>query len=169
MGESMVSGMSFEELVRVVDRIGQTPYVDTFELKAGDIAVGLRRVIGVSGAAGGVVAPAIATVAPVPDVPAASGVCTPCGPHRVTAPMVGFFRRAYASGGAPLVDVGARVSADTQVGVIDAARRMIPVFAGRDGIIVQVMAATGAPVEFGTPLMIVGATADAVSAQPSSR
>jgi acetyl-CoA carboxylase biotin carboxyl carrier protein len=167
--------MSFEELVRVVDRIGQTPHVDTFELKVGDIAVSLCRAAGVSAAGEAVAAPAAdtarptaTTAVPAPEPPVALRAGSRCAPHPVTAPMVGFFQRAYASGGAPLVDVGTRVSADTQVGVIDAAKRMIPVFAGCDGVIAQVMVENGTPVAFGTPLMIVGAVADAASTHPSS-
>lgn len=159
----MGSGMSFEELVRVVDRIGQTPQVDRFELTVGDVTISLRRAAGDAAVA----APATVAAAPASGVPDAPLVGVRHGPHQVTAPMVGFFQRAYASGGAPLVDVGTRVSADTQVGVIDAAKRMIPVFAGCDGVIAQVMAENGSPVAFGTPLMIVGSLADAAGTPPS--
>jgi acetyl-CoA carboxylase biotin carboxyl carrier protein len=73
----------------------------------------------------------------------------------IDAPMLGTFYRAEAPGAAPFVDVGARVSPDTTVCLIEVMKMMNSIPAGMEGTIVEVCAENAALVEFGQPLFRV--------------
>jgi acetyl-CoA carboxylase biotin carboxyl carrier protein len=70
----------------------------------------------------------------------------------IDAPMLGTFYRAEAPGAAPFVDVGAKVSPDTTVCLIEVMKMMNSISAGVEGTIVEVCADNAALVEFGQPL-----------------
>jgi acetyl-CoA carboxylase biotin carboxyl carrier protein len=92
-------------------------------------------------------------IAPVPD----TGHRAPAGNNGATiaAPMLGTFYRAEAPGAAPFVDVGAKVSADTIVCLIEVMKMMNSIPAGVEGTIVEVCADNAALVEYGQPLFRV--------------
>ena len=73
----------------------------------------------------------------------------------IDAPMLGTFYRAEAPGAAPFVDVGASVSPDTTVCLIEVMKMMNSIPAGVEGTIVEVCADNAALVEFGQPLFRV--------------
>lgn len=73
----------------------------------------------------------------------------------IEAPMLGTFYRAEAPGAAPFVDVGAKVSADTTVCLIEVMKMMNSIPAGVEGTIVEVYAENAALVEYGQPLFRV--------------
>lgn len=82
-------------------------------------------------------------------VPAESGAAA--GP-RITAPAVGTFYRCPESGADPFVKVGDRVKPGQQVAIIEAMKLMLPVEADAEGVISQVPADDGQPVEYGQTL-----------------
>jgi len=73
----------------------------------------------------------------------------------IDAPMLGTFYRAEAPGAGPFVDVGAKVSADTTVCLIEVMKMMNSISAGVEGTIVEVCAENAELVEFGQPLFRV--------------
>ena len=73
----------------------------------------------------------------------------------IVAPMLGTFYRAPAPGAPPFVDVGARVEADTIVGIIEVMKMMNSVSAGVAGVIAEIHVENGRPVEYGEPLFRV--------------
>jgi acetyl-CoA carboxylase biotin carboxyl carrier protein len=73
----------------------------------------------------------------------------------IDAPMLGTFYRAEAPGAAPFVEVGAKVSPDTTVCLIEVMKMMNSIPAGIEGTIVEVCADNAALVEFGQPLFRV--------------
>jgi acetyl-CoA carboxylase biotin carboxyl carrier protein len=73
----------------------------------------------------------------------------------IDAPMLGTFYRAEAPGATPFVDVGARVSSDTTVCLIEVMKMMNSIPAGVEGTIVEVCADNAALVEYGQPLFRV--------------
>jgi acetyl-CoA carboxylase biotin carboxyl carrier protein len=75
--------------------------------------------------------------------------------HFINAPMLGTFYRAEAPGAAPFVDVGARVSADTTVCLIEVMKMMNSISAGVEGTIVEICAENAQLVEYGQPLFRV--------------
>ena len=80
---------------------------------------------------------------------------SPANGATIDAPMLGTFYRAEAPGAAPFVDVGAKVSPDTTVCLIEVMKMMNSISAGVEGTIVEVCAENAALVEFGQPLFRV--------------
>lgn len=73
----------------------------------------------------------------------------------ITSPMVGTFYISSSSDEAPFVKIGDSVDKDTVVCIVEAMKVMNEVKAGQKGIIVEVMAQSGHPIEFGTRLFKV--------------
>lgn len=104
------------------------------------------------------------TAAPVPASPApAASPPDPVGDaggHVVTAPSVGVFWRAPEPGAAPFVEVGARVTAEGTVGIVEMMKLMNNVSAGVAGTVVAIHVENGQAVEFGMPLFSIRPDAD---------
>ncbi|MBD5604347.1 MAG: hypothetical protein IAI48_04565, partial [Candidatus Eremiobacteraeota bacterium] len=71
----------------------------------------------------------------------------------VTAPMLGTFYGAPQPGAAPFVSIGATVTPDTVVGIIEVMKLMNSVCAGASGEVVEIVAKDGELVEFGDVLV----------------
>lgn len=98
--------------------------------------------------------------APAAAVPAAGTAAAPApepapaaepGPVLV-APSVGVFYQAPSPGSEPFVTVGTVVETGQQIGIVEAMKLMIPIFADRAGTITAVLKADGTPVEYDEPL-----------------
>lgn len=79
----------------------------------------------------------------------------PDGMVGIAGPLPGTFYRAPQPGAPPFVEVGATVSPDTVVGIIETMKLMNPVHAGVSGTIATIIAENAATVESGAPLMHV--------------
>ena len=73
----------------------------------------------------------------------------------IVSPMVGTFYRSSAPDSAPFVDVGKSVTDDTVVCIIEAMKVMNEIKAETNGIIAEVLAENGKPVQFGQVLFKV--------------
>src|SRR2546429_8521002 len=73
----------------------------------------------------------------------------------IVSPMVGTFYRAGSPDGAPFVDVGKTVTEDTVVCIIEAMKVMNEIKAETSGVIAEVVAENGKPVQFGQVLFRV--------------
>jgi acetyl-CoA carboxylase biotin carboxyl carrier protein len=73
----------------------------------------------------------------------------------IVSPMVGTFYRAGSPDGAPFVDVGKTVSEETVVCIIEAMKVMNEIKAEISGVIAEVVAENGKPVQFGQVLFRV--------------
>jgi len=73
------------------------------------------------------------------------------GPE-VTSPMVGTFYRAPSPDAPAFVEVGAEVSEDTVVCIIEAMKQFNEIKAEKKGIVTAVLAENGKPVDYGQPL-----------------
>jgi acetyl-CoA carboxylase biotin carboxyl carrier protein len=73
----------------------------------------------------------------------------------IVSPMVGTFYRAGSPDGAPFVDVGKTVTEDTVVCIIEAMKVMNEIKAEANGVIAEVVAENGRPVQFGQVLFRV--------------
>ena len=103
-----------------------------------------------------VTAPAVAPVSKtqaqactVEERAAAEGLLT------VTAPLLGTFYVAPEPGAPPFTHVGAKVTEDTTVGLIEVMKVFNSVRAGANGTIVEVVAQNGQFVEYGQTLFLV--------------
>jgi biotin carboxyl carrier protein len=77
----------------------------------------------------------------------------------VASPMVGTFYRAPSPGAPPFVEVGSAVESGTQVCIIEVMKLMNSVVAGVRGVVAEVCAQNGAPVQYGDVLFRVQAHA----------
>ncbi len=76
--------------------------------------------------------------------------------HReIVSPMVGTFYRSGSPDGPPFVDVGKTVTEDTVVCIIEAMKVMNEIKAETSGVIAEVIAENGKPVQFGQVLFRV--------------
>ena len=73
----------------------------------------------------------------------------------IVSPMVGTFYRSGSPDGPPFVDVGATVTEDTVVCIIEAMKVMNEIKAETGGVIAEVVAENGKPVQFGQVLFRV--------------
>ena len=102
------------------------------------------------------------TAAPMAGHPAASQSASPAASVEVTAdhkeivsPMVGTFYRAPSPDSAPYIKEGQEVAEDTVVCIIEAMKVMNEVKAETRGVIAEIIAETGKPVQFGQVLFRV--------------
>jgi acetyl-CoA carboxylase biotin carboxyl carrier protein len=105
----------------------------------------------VPAAAPAVTAPAAVSVAvaPAPSEPA-----EPEG-HQVKSPMVGTFYRSASPGAKPFVEVGDSVEVGDTLCIIEAMKLMNEIESDKSGVVKQVLAENGQPVEFGQPLVVI--------------
>ena len=94
--------------------------------------------------------PAPATAAPAPAQPAVDPAT-----RDIVAPMVGTFYRSPSPESPPYVEVGKEVTPDTVVCIIEAMKVMNEIKSEIAGTVVEVLAESGKPVEFGKPLFRV--------------
>jgi acetyl-CoA carboxylase biotin carboxyl carrier protein len=73
----------------------------------------------------------------------------------IVSPMVGTFYRAGSPDAAPFVDVGKPVTEDTVVCIIEAMKVMNEIKAETSGVIAEIIAENGKPVQFGQVLFRV--------------
>ncbi|HUE61529.1 MAG TPA: acetyl-CoA carboxylase biotin carboxyl carrier protein, partial [Chthoniobacterales bacterium] len=73
----------------------------------------------------------------------------------IVSPMVGTFYRAGSPDGAPFVDVGKTVNEESVVCIIEAMKVMNEIKAETSGVIAEVLAENGKPVQFGQVLFRV--------------
>jgi len=73
----------------------------------------------------------------------------------IVSPMVGTFYRAASPEGSPFVDVGKTVTEETVVCIIEAMKVMNEIKAETSGVIAEVVAENGKPVQFGQVLFKV--------------
>jgi len=103
--------------------------------------------------------PATAPAAPMAATTAAAApaveAATPSTLKDVLSPMVGTFYRAGSPESPPFVDVGKEVSEETVVCIIEAMKVMNEIKAETKGVIAEIVAENGKPVQFGQVLFRV--------------
>jgi acetyl-CoA carboxylase biotin carboxyl carrier protein len=114
-----------------------------------------------SAAQANAIAPLPTTVPPkaaVAPTEAASGLPKPIESvplKEIASPMVGTFYRAASPDGPPFVDIGKTVTEETVVCIIEAMKVMNEIKAETSGVIAEVVAENGKPVQFGQALFKV--------------
>jgi len=99
-------------------------------------------------------AAAAAAAAPVAAAETETAAAEVSG-HVVTSPMVGTFYEAPSPGSAPFVEVGKSVKEGDTLCIIEAMKMLNQIEADKSGVIKQMVAENGQPVEFGQPLFII--------------
>src|SRR2546430_714545 len=137
--------------------------VSEFELEKQDFKIRLKRGIngGPVAAASYEETPTLTYVQPVPvaasaAAPAAAAPLAPVSNElEIKSPMIGTFYRAPSPEAGSYVEVGTEVNPETVVCIIEAMKVMNEIKAEVKGVITQVLAENGKPVEFGQPLFKV--------------
>ena len=75
--------------------------------------------------------------------------------REIVSPMVGTFYRAGSPDGSPVVDIGKTITEETVVCIIEAMKVMNEIKAETSGVIAEVVAENGKPVQFGQVLFKV--------------
>jgi acetyl-CoA carboxylase biotin carboxyl carrier protein len=90
--------------------------------------------------------------APAPLVPVASSSEDEAGITYVKSPMVGTFYRSASPESKPFAEIGAKISENTAVCIIEAMKIMNEIQAEVKGTILEVLVESGQPVEYGQKL-----------------
>jgi acetyl-CoA carboxylase biotin carboxyl carrier protein len=75
----------------------------------------------------------------------------------ITAPMIGTFYSAATPGAQPFVAEGDDIYVGQTIGIIEAMKIMNEIAADRAGVVEAVLVGNGQPVEYGSPLLRLGA------------
>jgi acetyl-CoA carboxylase biotin carboxyl carrier protein len=152
-----VEPKDFKEIKTIIDLMKKND-LSVFEIEKEGFRLKLQR--GPSGQAGGV-APLSMTVPPkaattAPEAAPVSPKAIESVPLReIVSPMVGTFYRAGSPDASPFVDVGKTVTEETVVCIIEAMKVMNEIKAETSGVIAEVVAENGKPVQFGQVLFKV--------------
>jgi len=164
--------MDLKEIKSVIDLMTKNG-LSEFELEKGDFKLRVKRGPGGEWSTSSAPAPApqvvhhhapVAAFAPSPVAAAPTAVeasaaasPAPAAPShpQIVSPMVGTFYACPTPELPPFVTVGQEVHEDTVVCIIEAMKVMNEIKAETHGIIVEVLAENGKPVEFGKPLFAV--------------
>ena len=132
--------------------------LSVFEIEKEGFRLKLQR--GASAPQAAIVAPVVAA-GPVKGAvaetePAAAAKAIESVPMKeIVSPMVGTFYRAASPDAPPFVEVGKPVTEDTVVCIIEAMKVMNEIKAETSGVIAEVVADNGKPVQFGQALFRV--------------
>jgi acetyl-CoA carboxylase biotin carboxyl carrier protein len=143
------------ELVRLVETSG----VAELEVTQGEDSVRIRKhtapVVAHAAPAAPIAMPTpSASVAPA--AAAAPGAASrPAGWREVVSPIVGTFFRSPAPGSPPFVDIGSRVAPGQTLCIIEAMKVMNEIEADFAGIVREILAVEGSPVEAEAALFLI--------------
>jgi len=142
-------------LIELVESSG----IGELEIQEGEERVRITRGVA-PGAAASAPAPVYATAAPLAapaPAPAAQAPAVPAESegHLVKSPMVGTFYRATSPGAKPFIEVGDSVQVGDTLCIIEAMKLMNEIEADKAGVVKQVLAENGQPVEYGQPLVVI--------------
>jgi len=146
-----------KEIKAIIDLMKKND-LSVFEIEKDGFRLKLQK-----GPASQTTAPAPPIVVSAPKFPATSAeAATATGKAAdsaslkdIVSPMVGTFYRAGSPDGAPFVDVGKTVTDETVVCIIEAMKVMNEIKAETSGVIAEVVAENGKPVQFGQVLFRV--------------
>jgi acetyl-CoA carboxylase biotin carboxyl carrier protein len=162
--------MDLKEIKAVIDLMTKNGLTE-FELEKGDVKLRVKR--GPSGEWTTSTIPAQAAntqalpqIVHAPAAPAhALAVATPSAPAaaapaeaglgQIVSPMVGTFYRSPSPDSPAYIEPGQDVTEETVVCIIEAMKVMNEIKAETSGVIVEVLAQNGKPVDFGKPLFSV--------------
>jgi len=160
------TAFSYQDLLQIVDLVKTSTQFNEFHLKVGDIELDIRRgepAARPAPASPAATAPTPATPVAVPP-PAAIAephrsvpLAYPAGSVLVKSPMVGSFYRAPEPGAHPFVEVGARVTAQSIVGIVEVMKLMNSIPAGQAGVVTHLLVEDGEPVQYGQVLVVIEA------------
>ena len=144
--------MELKEIKAIIDLMKENG-LSVFEMEKDGFKLKLEK----EGSGKPVMAAVPIPLAPAPGAGGAAGGKAGEGPQLkdIVSPMVGTFYRASAPEGAPFAEVGKPVDEDTVVCIIEAMKVMNEIKAETSGVIAEIVAENGKPVQFGQVLFRV--------------
>ena len=157
--------MELKDIKIIIDLMKKND-LSVFEMEEGDFKIKLKR----GGPADTHAAPAAlapvyhhppaaltlpSATAPVPaaaEAPAASTAAPAAKGAEIVSPMVGTYYSAMSPDSPPYVKVGQSVTPDTVVCIVEAMKVMNEIKAEQSGVVAEVLAENGKPVQFGQAL-----------------
>ena len=155
--------LSEEDVLQILKLIDESTF-DYFQLEVGELKITVSKgepipLAGSSASASAAPSPARPAAAPAPQAqptkPAPKAAVIPDGMVPVTAPLLGTFYVAPEPGAPPFTHVGATITEDTTVGLIEVMKVFNSVRAGVKGVVSEVVAQNGQFVEHGETLFLV--------------
>ena len=151
--------MELKDIKAIIDLMKEND-LSIFEMEKDGFKLKLQK-------EGGTPQPMIAAPIALPAVaaapPAAGAGAAPATPAKpegpplkdIVSPMVGTFYRSPAPDAPPFIDVGKPVNEDTVVCIIEAMKVMNEIKAEASGVVAEIVAESGKPVQFGQVLFRV--------------
>lgn len=146
-----------KEIKAIIDLMKKND-LSVFEIEKDGFRLKLQKgptVQAVAPAPSGVVVPQKGSVSSGETLPAAPKPIESVPLREIVSPMVGTFYRAGSPDAPPFVDVGKSVTEDSVVCIIEAMKVMNEIKAETSGVIAEVVAENGKPVQFGQVLFRV--------------
>ena len=148
--------MNIEEIKTIVKLMADYDLTE-FQVESESATLSIKR--GLNGVAMPAIAiPAAAPVAaPVPAAAPAPAAAAESNAPKITidSPIVGTFYRAPAPDAPEFVKIGDHVDANTVVGIIEAMKVMNEIKAEKSGVVKEIVAQNGQPVEYGQVLIVL--------------
>ena len=158
--------MKIEEIKTIVKLMSENDLTE-FKIEAEDMHLCIKRggqnanpiiaqtlsPVVAAPAAAPAAAPVAAAPAAAPAAPAAPAAA-PAG-ETIDSPIVGTFYRSSAPGVDAFVKIGSKAEPDTTVCIIEAMKVMNEIKAEKSGVIKEILAENGQPVEYGQPLFVI--------------
>ncbi|MBI3875530.1 MAG: acetyl-CoA carboxylase biotin carboxyl carrier protein [Verrucomicrobia bacterium] len=156
--------MDLKDIKAIIDLMKKNA-ISEFELERQDFKIRLKRGLNGNPSASYEEAPpagyppsTLPSSAPAATLAAAAAASAAGSESEIKSPMIGTFYRSPSPEAAPYVDVGTEVGPDTVVCIIEAMKVMNEIKAEVKGVVTQVLAENGKPVEFGQPMFKVRPT-----------
>jgi acetyl-CoA carboxylase biotin carboxyl carrier protein len=134
------------------------------ERAEGKLRIKFASAVAAAGFDAGQLARLMASAAPVSAAPVAAAGAAPVAAgapevslHKVKSPIVGTFYESPSPGSAPFVKVGDVVEVGQVLCIVEAMKLMNEIESDAAGEIVERIAASGQPVEYGQPLFAIKA------------
>jgi acetyl-CoA carboxylase biotin carboxyl carrier protein len=128
--------------------------LSVFKLESEGFKIVLEKHTGFQPVVTQAVAPAPAAAAPAPAAAAAAPAAPAkeAGGKEIVSPMVGTFYAAGSPETPPFITVGQEVTEDTVVCIIEAMKVMNEIKAEQRGVVTEIVAENGKPVQYGQAL-----------------
>ncbi len=153
-----MAGVTFDPAaIRELAKILRETDLTEIELVEAESRIRVARQIQVQAVAQVAAPAAVAAVATAAAPAVAAAVPEVEGPHpgTVTSPMVGVAYLAPEPGAAPFITLGARVAQGQTLLLIEAMKTFNQIRAPRAGTVTRILVESGAPVEYGEPLLVI--------------
>jgi acetyl-CoA carboxylase biotin carboxyl carrier protein len=150
----MIPAMDIRKIKKLIELLEESG-ISELEIREGEESVRISR------HSQTVAAPVAAPMTFAPPAPAtapeetAPNRASEARGHVLKSPMVGTFYRAASPGAKPLAEVGKKVSVGDPVCIIEAMKMFNQIETDQSGVIVEVLAENGQPVEFDQPLFVI--------------